>query len=144
MLDAITMYVKRLFPIRTIEGALSQFISPKLITACNSTRDESGCLLSIVSQAAQRDPLDTLYEVADRLDLTPCYELNTPSRELVSLSGHSSETLREVSVMPQGLEDGREGYCLVVADPESVDIREYEEKGIVIIRSIMVENYSCG
>jgi CheY-like chemotaxis protein len=145
MLDAIFMYVKRLFPVRTVAGALSQFISPKLVASCNSSADEKSCLISMVSQSANLDPLASLYEVADRLDLPPCHEYDVPSRELVEMTGHSYELLRESGVVPQWLDDGQAGYSLVIADPLNVDLVEYREKGIPVflgLRSSIAEAWA--
>ncbi len=127
------MFVRRLLPATCIEGALSQFISPKLVARCCRDKSETACLISRVAEEAERNILDVLYEVADRLDLTPCPEVRSPSPELLAQTGHSIALMRERGVIPQSLREGGSGYELIVANPAVVDVSRYQQSGIQVL-----------
>jgi len=133
VLDRIRQIFHRLLKAETIEDALQQVVSPKLV--CEIAEEiEPEHLIEEVATELDVDPRDLLETVCSRIEnLIPAQPLSVPTTRLVETVGYDAETLHAAYVIPQEPITADAPYILVVADPMKIDLEEFRKEGIRIL-----------
>jgi hypothetical protein len=115
---------------RTLEQALRQLLPADVVKEAKANVTRPCDMLGYLAEVKRCDPSVLLDEVALRLNLVPLRELLLPSAELIAESGHDAGLLASISVIPQPAPTAPAGWAMVVADPETAAITEYQAAGV--------------
>ena len=115
----------------TIERALLEERFPR--RTWRALQETRACYL--IEQMAQLNsilPDVLLDQVCAAIGLQPQAEVTVPSRELVNLTGYSSELLHSLSVVPQSAQNTKFGYAIVTGDPDRISADDFLTQGIPV------------
>lgn len=77
-------------------------------------------------------PQVLLDQVGNAIGLPPQGDIVTPTRELVNLTGYSSELLHSLCVIPQAAPSATLGYAIVTGDPDRISTDDFLNQGIPV------------
>lgn len=133
LLDTFQIAYHRLTRAVTLEGAMKQLMSPSVVSRALQKVHRTGDLLEYIAEDEALDRHILLEEVAERLGLGWIKDLRLPTVELIRETGYEAQFLRSILALPQYSNTAPSGWAIVVADPETVSVREYEARGIEVV-----------
>ncbi|MFN8390274.1 MAG: response regulator [Bdellovibrionota bacterium] len=90
-------------------------------------------LLGRLAEYENTPRCELLQSVASQIGIGVATSVDPPTDELIRWSGHDPSSLRAHYAVPQSSVVAPAGYALAVADPDAIDVQEFEQRGVQIL-----------